>query len=217
MRWCLIVFVFSLSAVVAMAQVAVAPAPIPISYGFSNSAIDHNGRVLIFDTTYSYTPLLDVQLIPVRFPPTVTTRVTVIASDASGKQDSQYDGIFEVVGVGRYAVYAIITNYAIVSASGQSPVSPTRQLVALGPSFPTLPSVDIPLTATAKVSAVGDVGAPDTIAVVPNVITPLLAVSTGTVLPLPPTPVQPRTVQMYTFDGKSQAFTALPPVVLSNP
>ena len=215
MRWFAIVLAFFVSATVAMAQVAVAPVPVPISYGFSNSAIDHNGRVLVFDAMYSYPPLLDVQAIPVRFPPIVTTRVTVIASDANSKQESQYQGTFQVVGVGRYAVYAIVTNYAIVATAGQAPTSITRQLVALGPSFPTLPSIDVPFNASVKISAVGDDGAPDTIAFVPNVLTPLVAGSTGTIQPLPSIPTQPRTLQMYLCDGNS--FKALTPVVLSNP
>jgi hypothetical protein len=215
MRWFAIVLVFSVSAIAAMAQVAVAPVPVPISYGFSNSVIDHNGRVLVFDAMYSYPPLLDIQAIPVRFPPIVTTQVTVIATDAKSTQNSQYQGTFQVVGVGRYAVYAIVTNYTIVANPVQAPTSITRQLVALGPSFPTLPSIDVPFDVNIKVSAVGDDGAPDTIALVPNVVTPLLAGSTGTVLPLPPVPSQPRTVQMYVSDGNF--LKALPPVVLSNP
>jgi hypothetical protein len=229
MRWFLMVCVFCLSTVMAMAQLTVAPTPVPVplSYGFSNSVIDHNGRVLVFDAIYSYPPILDVQPVAVRFTPTVTTHVTVIESNASSNKDARYDGMFQVVGVGRYAVYAIITNYTVAGNSFQGAASTTRQLVALGASFPTLPSVDIPLGDTVKVSAVGDDGAPDEIAVVPNVVRPLMAGSSagsagsaGTIAivhPLPPTPPQQRTVQMYTFDGKSTSFTALPPVTLSNP
>jgi hypothetical protein len=202
------------SAIAVMGQMA------PVFYGFSSSVIDHNGRLLVFDASYLYPPTLTMQAIPVRFPPTVRTRVTVIESDASNKLDAQYDGTFQVIGVGRYAVYAIITNYAVaatpvVATPVQAPTSVTRQLVALGPSFPTLPSIDVPLQTDAKVSAVGDNGELDTITLVDNVVRPLVAVSTGTVSPVPPILTQPRTVQMFRSDGKS--FKALPPVALSNP
>jgi hypothetical protein len=221
MRWFVIIPVFSLSTAVAIAQAAVAPVPVPVSYGFSNSVIDHNGRVLILNATYSYPPVLDGQALAVRFPPIVTTHVTVIASDANSKQDSQYQGTFQVVGVGRYAVYAIVTSYPTTSTASQAPASMTRQLVALGPSFPTLPSIDIALGDDVKVSAVGDGSAPDTIAIVAKAVAPLASSPLPSnpipriVGPLPSIPTQPRTLQMYLSDGNS--FKALPSVVLSNP
>jgi hypothetical protein len=214
MRWFAIVLVLVLSATVGFAQMV----SMPVSYGFSNSVIDHNGRVMVLDASYLYPPLLDVQplAIPIRFPPTVRTHVTVIESDASRKQDAQFEGTFQVVGVGRYAVYAIITNYVVTATPAvQAPTSFTRQLVAIGPAFPTLPSIDVPVQTDVKISAVGDDSAPDTIVFVPVRITPLVAVSTGAVLPVPPIPAQPRAVQMYRSDGKS--FTALPPVTIPNP
>jgi len=212
MRWFAIVLTIFLSAIAVMGQIGQMA---PVFYGFSNSVIDHNGRLLIFDASYFYPPTLTTEAIPVRFPPTVRTRVTVIENDASNKRDAQYDGTFQVIGVGRYAVYAIITNYAVAATPVQAPTSMTRQLVALGLSFPTLPSVDVPLQTDAKVSAVGDDGELDTITFVDNVVRPLADVSTGTVLPVPPIPTEPRTVQMFRSDGKS--FKALPPVVLSSP
>jgi hypothetical protein len=210
MRWfAAIVLVVGFSAIAAIAQIA------PISYGFSSSSIDHNGRVLIFEGTYLYPPMPPVQPLAVRFPPKVTTQVSVIESDASSKADSQYDGIFQVVGVGRYAVYAIVTDYSIGVTTPQGSTSVTRRLVALGPLFPALPSVDVPLQADVKVSAVGDDGAPDTIAFIGNVPTPVIATATGTMGPLPSIPTQPRIVQMLRSDGKS--FTPLPPITVSNP
>jgi hypothetical protein len=171
---------------------------------------------VVLDASYLYPPVMDVQPLPVRFPPIVRTHVTVIENDASKKQDAQFDGTFQVVGVGRYAVYAIITNYATTASTAvPAPTTFTRQLVAIGPAFPTLPPIDVPAQTDVKISAVGDDSAPDTIVFVPYVITPLVAVSTGTVLPVPPVPPQPRTVQVYRSDGKS--FTPLPPVTISNP
>ena len=54
----------------------------PIPYGFSNSVIDHNGRLLLFSVTYEYPTLTPGQATPVRFPPTVKTRVTIIDGNA---------------------------------------------------------------------------------------------------------------------------------------
>ena len=218
MRCIAVVLFVSFAAIAAGAQVA-EPGGVatvaPVFYGFRNSVIDHNGKVLIFDASYSYPPLLDGPAIPIRFPPIVTTHVTVIASDASGKQDAQYEGTFQVVGVGRYAVYAIITTYPLSATSGQASTSVTRQLVAIGPKFPELPSIDVSFQSDVKISAIGDGKDSDTIALVDSVITPLLGAATGTVEPLPPTPVKPRTVQMYRSDGMS--FTPLPPVALPTP
>jgi hypothetical protein len=221
MRWFAVVLSIVFTAVLATAQITVAPAPIPIAYGFSNSVIDHNGRVLVFDASYTYPPIMTVQPVasPIRFPPIVQTHVTVIESNASSKQDAHYDGAFQILGVGRYAVYAIITKYAIAAPPPQGPVSVTRQLVAIGPAFPTLPSIDVPSQTDVKISAVGDDGTPDTIAFVPIVITPLVAAAAGTatgiIQPVPPIPTPARTVQMYQFNGTT--FTALPPVTISNP
>lgn len=214
MRWSAVLLTVFLSAAVGFAQIAQ-----PITYGFSNSVIDHNGRVLVFDGSYLYTPppvkdVVQPVAIPIAFPPTVRTQVTIIEADASSKQSAEYDGNFQIVGVGRYAVYAIVTNYSAAASSGQAPTS-TRQLVALGAAFPTLPSIDVPSGTDVKISAVGDDGALDTIAFMPIVITPLAIGSTGIVLPVPPTPTLQRTVQMYRSDGKS--FTTLPPVTIPNP
>jgi hypothetical protein len=213
MRCIAVVLIVCSVTITALAQVG-APTIAPAFYGFRNSVIDHNGRVLVFDSSYTYPAIrAGVDAMPVRFPPTVTTRLTVIESNAAIKNDAQYEGTFQVVGVGRYAVYAIITTYPSIAASPLAPVSVSRQLVAIGPSsFPTLPSIDIPLQSDVKVSAVGDDGEPDTIAVVDNVVTPLLGVATGTVQPLPPPPVQARIVQIYRSKGDSFNGPAIVPL-----
>src|SRR5438445_136791 len=163
MRFIAVALIICSVTVTAVAQVG-APTFAPAFYGFRNSVIDHNGRVLVFDSRYAY-PVVraGVDAMPVRFPPTVTTRVTVIESNAASKQDAQYEGSFQVVGVGRYAVYAIVTTYPSIAASPLAPVSISRQLVAIGTSsFPTLTSIDIPLQSDVKVSVVGDGKEPDT-------------------------------------------------------
>ena len=183
------------------------PTIAPIPYGFSNSVIDHNGRFWIMDITYEFPPPLANGVRPI---PTRTTRVTVIESDASTKRTAQFNGTFQVVGVGRYAVYAVITDYPTFTTLAQ-PIQPsmlTRSLVALGPAFPTLPPVAVPLQAEVKVSAVGDDGAPDIIAFVDMTPTPIILSPTGAT-PTFTIPTRLRTVQMFQSDGKS--FTPLTP------
>src|SRR5215470_18082978 len=98
MRGITVVLIVCLTTIVAAAQV-VAPVA-PVTYTFRNSVIDHNGRVVLFDGSYVYTPVRAVDVIPVRLLPTVKTRVTVIEPDASAKRDAQYDGTVQVVGAG---------------------------------------------------------------------------------------------------------------------
>jgi len=189
---------------------AAIPTIAPIPYGFSNSVIDHSGRVWILDVTYEYPlPLAN----GIRPSPTRTTRVTVIESDAKTKRTAQFNGTIQLVGVGRYAVYAVITDYPTLTTSAQpaQPAQPwltTRSLVALGPLFPSLPSEAVPLQAEVKVSAVGDDVAPDTIAFVDTTAFPFILGPTG-VTPTVTIPTRLRTVQMFQSDGKS--FTRLTP------
>src|SRR5262249_7343284 len=139
----------------------------------------------------------------------------MIAADATSKRDSQYDGSFQVVGVGRYAVYALVTNYPIDTMSAPASISITRRLVALGSSFPALPSIDVPLQADVKVSANGDDGALDTIALIDTMPSPVILVPTGTVMPAPSSPLPVRTVQMFQSDGAS--FKSLTPTSIVVP
>jgi hypothetical protein len=236
MRWSGVVLIIFVMASTAWAQVGgtaggtvvgvpVAATLAPIPYGFSNSVIDHNGRLLLFSVTYEYPTLTPGQAIPVRFPPTVKTRVTIIDNNVI-KGDYTYGGSFQIIGVGRYAVYAINNDYQIGVMSAQAPFSMTRSLVAFGPLFPasqTLPSLDLSVPAEVKVSAVGDDGpgsAPDTIAIVESVPTPLILTPTGVpagaVSPLPPTPVRQRTVEMFQYNG-GQSFTPPTPVPIPIP
>ena len=215
MRWSTVVFLVFVTAGTAVAQVndtagtvvsripVVMPPIAPIPYGFSNSVIDHKGRLLIFDVTYEYPTLAPGQAVPFRFPPTVKTRVTIIENDGTTKHDSTYSGTFQVVGTGRYAVYAIVTDYGVSGTSMQAPIMITRRLVALGLPFPTLPSIDVSTQAQVKVSAVGDDGAPDMIATVDSAPVPVMLPPTGIMAPMPSIPGQPRMLQMFQFDGTS--------------
>ncbi len=184
---------FKLFAVL-LAQVAtIAPMPpvVSIPYGFSNSGLDHNGRLILFDTTYTHPPLPagPLQGMPARFLPNVKTRVTIVGNDPTPKRDAEFDGWFQVIGAGRYAVYAIVSNYTVIGMTTQAPTASylTRRLVALGPLFPTVPSMDLSLQTDVKVSLTGDDGALDSVALI------------DTAAP------NTHTVQMFQSDGK--AFT----------
>jgi len=225
MQWFLAVFILLLAANTAAAQVddpsdglvggtaVVVPPIAPIPYGFSNSVIDHNGRLWIVDVTYEYPPALPNGFRP---PLTRTTRVTVIEGDATTKRTAQFSGAFQIVGVGRQAVYAIVSDYATFpSAPSAQPVIPAmltgRWLVPLGPSFPNFPSLEVPSQAEVKVSAVGDDGAPDTIAFVDIPSSPRILEPTGVVIPTA-IPTRLRTVQMFQSDGKSFTPLTLSPI-----
>jgi len=187
---------FKLFAVLLAQVVTIAPLPpvASIPYGFSNSVIDHNGHLIIFDATYTYLPLPvptgSMSPLPFRFPPTMKTRVTIVGTDPTPKRDAEFDGSFYVIGVGRYAVYAIVSTYApiAVATTQASPVpSFIRRLVAFGPLFPTVVSMDLSPHTDVKVSPVGDDGALDSIALI------------DTAAP------NTHTVQLFQSDGK--AFT----------
>src|SRR5215510_1915125 len=90
--------------------------------------------------------------------------------------------VFQVTGVGRYAVYALVNDYVASATPTQAPTF-LRRLVALGPLFPTLPSVDVPFQAQVKVSAVGDDSALDAIAVVDNRPNPPILAPADTTMP----------------------------------
>ena len=228
MRWFPAVFVLFIAVGTAAAQAidpsdGIAggiPVPIPpiapIPSAISNSIIDHNGRLFIFDVSYENAILLPAPGV-YRFSPTVKTRVTIIENDASKRSEAQYNGAFQFVGVGRYAVYAIVTDYTFSAASAQTPIAISRRLVALGSSFPILPSLDVPLQADVKVSAVGDDGAPDTIAFVDMTPSPriLEPAETVTVMPAPSIPTRLRSVQIFRFDGRS--FTRVTPAPIPIP
>jgi hypothetical protein len=214
MKWFAIVLFLCVTALPAAAQAedptsgAAAAGPAPaypnrLPYGYSNSVIDQKGRLLVFDVTYEYPPVPAGVAPPgaLRFPPTMKTVVTIIDSDGSTKRDSQYSGAFQVVGVGRYAVYAVLTDYSNTSAP--APTGITRRLVALGPSFPTLPSVDVTGEVQVRVSAVGDDGAPDMIALVDSPPIPVMLAPMDGISPLAATPTRQRTVGMFQSDGTS--------------
>src|ERR1700733_8705550 len=97
--------------------------PSAVSTPSTNSVIDQNGNLMIFDVSYSY-PTAANRSTAVFFPPVVTTRVTVITvtAGATAKTSFDYPGALQVAGVGRYAVYAIDTEYMYTSTTSPAAV-----------------------------------------------------------------------------------------------
>lgn len=147
------------------------------------------------------------------------------------KSGFDYDGSFQVIGVGRYAVYAISSTYSMVTSSTTSnTVTATasattiafvasRHLVALNanggvlPQAQLLPSLEVPSRAEVKVSSVGDDGLPDVIAFVDSVATPLIFPPIGTTA-VPLMPVAPRTVRLWSFKGSAFQQINTTPITL---
>jgi hypothetical protein len=236
MRLTVLVFALLSITITANAQIVIpspvpVPIPSPIVSAYSNSVIDHDGNVLIFDVSYIYsTPAADQP----RFLniPTMKTHVTVIGSGGESKKGFDFDGSFQVVGAGRRAVYAIVNTYSLgapiplplpmppstIASSGTGtsvavavvtplPISVTRQLVALNVIAGTLPSSLPSITplpaAEVKVAAGANETDPDRVALIESPFFPVPLAPTATTVS---TSVS-HTVRLFTFDGGS--FTEL--------
>ena len=181
-------------------------APVPF-YGPSTSVIDRNGNLLVFDALYSYPTPMPAQ--PVILQPTpAKTRVTVITTDGTAKPPVEYDGAFQVVGAGWYAVYAIVNAYV----AGPTAVPPTRRLLAFnvvaGVPLSPLPAIDVPLRAEVQLSAARDSSGSDLISFVDPLSDPLiLAPTAGTA------PIARRFAQILKYTGGTN-FVAGTPIPL---
>ena len=229
MRRIVLVFVLLQVAGTANAQVSVpvpVPVPLPVALPspvistYSNSIIDQAGNVLIFDVSYAYTTSPEQPRI--QGVPAIKTRITVITKNGDSKKGFDFEGSFQVVGVGRRAAYAIVSTYSTnptplpVPAPGTTriaggvvtpfPISVNRQLVALNVIAGTLPSPPSSLPAIAslgnaevKLSTAGPDTDPDRIALIesPFVAIPLVPTATGS------TPASLHTVRLFTFDSGS--------------
>ena len=182
-------------------------APVPF-YGPSTSVIDRNGNLLVFDALYSYPTPMPAQ--PVILQSTAAkTRVTVITTDGTAKPPVEYDGAFQVVGVGWYAVYAIVNAYVAEPTA----VPPTRRLVAFnvvvaGVPLSPLPAIYVPLRAEVQLSAARDSSGSDIISFVDPLSDPLtLAPPAGTA------PIARRFAQIVKYAGGAN-FVAGTPIPL---
>jgi hypothetical protein len=190
--------------------------PVPY-YGFSASAIDHNGNLLVFDVMYSYPAAVPGQPTSVRTPPSVKTRVTVITGDGKKMNPVEYDGSCQVIGTGLHAVYTVVTTTSTSSAG--SPTTPlsittTRRLVALNAVAGVLtaspPSIDVPLRAEVKLALATDNAAADTLSIVDMVPNPMILVPTGATT----APTVQRFAQIIKYIGGAAFDTSIKPIPL---
>lgn len=174
------------------------PVPLPpIFSGFSNSVIDSAGNILIFDNSFAVPIVVSMPTFAQK------THLTVISSDGKTVKGYDYDGSFQVLGIGRSAVYAIVNTFGTTSIT--QPVTVTRKLVAFRVSQGALSlpqaSLDVPYSDDVKMSAgTGDKGL-DTIAFISGAQLPN---------PLSASPVASflHSVLLYASDGTS--FTPNP-------
>jgi hypothetical protein len=200
----------------------------PFSYTASSSAVDAHGNLIIFDTTYSITVVpagtvtvgagssgpapgavnLPVTSLPIRqvLP---NTRVTVVPGGVGQPISKQYAATFEVIGTGKWALYASAAGYTM---SNNQVITGARKLIAIdagtsGTALPTdfsgflnadLNPGDVKLTASTG-------SAPDRISNIE--LTQYYPIGFGS--PLPPTaiPVKARMARTITFDGTRFAST----------
>jgi hypothetical protein len=199
----------------------------PFSYTASTSAVDAHGNLIIFDTTYSITVVpagpvtvggsggstqgtlnVPVPTLPIRqvLP---NTKVTVVPGGTGQPVSKQYPATFEVIGTGKWALYASASGYTI---SNNQIITGARKLIAIdagtsGTALPTdfsgflntdLNPGDVKLTASSG-------SAPDRIS---NIESPLYY-PIGLGFPMPPTtmPVKARMARTITFDGTRFAST----------
>ena len=184
----------------------------------SMSVIDHNGNLLVFDTVnLALAPLpRRPGILPI--PAAIKTRLTVIPSTGGKMPPVELDGLYQVLGVGRYAVYLIANTYTVNgvdSSAGSRPiaVSLNRRLVAInliaGIPLRPLPVVDIPSRAEVKLSVPRDIGFADTIAFVEGAISPMILAPTAA----PAAPTISRYAQLLKYSGGA-AFDVGPKIPL---
>jgi hypothetical protein len=180
----------------------------------STSVIDHNGNLLVFDTMNPVQAPLPRRPGILPIPSAVKTRLTVIPNTGGKMPPVDLDGSYQVLGVGRHAVYLIANTYT-VSSVGSSPISVSlnRRLVAInliaGIPLTPLPVVDVPLRADVRLSAPGDIGVADTIAFVEGASNPIILAPTVA----PSIPVISRSAQLLKYSGGA-AFDVGPKIPL---
>jgi len=200
-RFGLFVLLFSITSA-AFGQVSSGVSIAPVAFGFSNSVVDLNGNVLIFDESF---PLAvpGGAAAPTFLPP--QTHVIVVAPDGT-VTGNYYPGSFQILGVGQNGVYASVNTFTFATTSTGTIATPvfTRQIVVLhvgiGDLLPTtLPAITVGSNQDAKLSLAVGQGMPDTIALVSGntfILPPILAGVTTS-----PVASTPHMVWLYTCDG----------------
>ena len=89
----------------------------------------------------------------------------------------EYDGMFQVIGIGAHAIYPVVTTYSTASTGGSTTVTTTRRLVELtavaGVLTATLPTTDVRLGAEVKLATATDNATADTLSIVDIAPSPL--------------------------------------------
>jgi hypothetical protein len=221
MRKGLFVLLFSMTcATAAWAQGIGGPG---IAYSNSTMAVDPHSNLLIFDTSYALSSVVagivesatqGVVNIPVTMPPvrqlvTPSTKVTIIPGGTGQPITKTYAGTFEIVGSGKWALYAIATPY---STNNNQVVVGARKLIAMdagasGTGLPTdlsgflntaLNNGDVKLNASTG-------SAPDTLYNLQNglmILPPVSATAAST--------AASRVERTITFDGTRFTSTDIP-------
>jgi hypothetical protein len=198
---------------------------IPSVFSTSNSIIDQNGNLIVLDVSYSYPPVTGSSL-TARFPTVAKTHVSVITVTTSGANKTSFDyaGALQILGVGRHGVYAVVSTYTpsttpLPTPAGNGSAGTSGGPIALPPIVPvlftmnrklvvmnavagtlpaSLPSIDLLSGDEVKISAAGDSGPLDTIALIDSPLwPPILASAT--------TSSSSHSVRLFTFDGGSFA------------
>ena len=159
-------------------------------YGPGLTQVDNNGNLLVFDTKYAYAEL-DLSNLRARYSPVVTTRISVVLSSGAVAATREYVGaFFQVVGVGRWGTYAILSTTAV------------RKLIAInaGVAGGSLPQTVAGFVSTDVADSVGQIdvvrasdASADTLYAVAN--SSLIALLTN------PSTTSTRTIVTYKFAG----------------
>jgi hypothetical protein len=142
MKQVMLILVYVILAKVSFAQMTAMPgvggagdtvtgAVFPGPVGGTTSVADQSGNVIVFDQMYSYTtphPVRGTRSEPVRVIYAPKTRVTVITKNGQFLTPREYPAVFQIIGIGRFAVYLAATLY---STDGLIRPVPRQRVIAL--------------------------------------------------------------------------------------
>jgi hypothetical protein len=179
--------------------------PVPVT-GLAGTVIDQNGNLLVFETRYTFPAGTNLNSRILRVSPTPTTRITPVLASGTAGTAREYAGVtLQVVGVGRWGVYAILT---AISTDQNNRTLVTRRLAVInaGVSGTSLPDNANGFVSTELAPNVGQIDvarspdqSPDTLyAAVSSYPVVLLTPNVGT---FPPAPGSGRKVTIYKYAG----------------
>jgi hypothetical protein len=181
-------------------------AGLPIFYGPSTTATDRDGNLYVFDVQYSYATPTDGTLTrAIRVPVSIKSRVIVIPLRGSNVIGPWEDVVYQLIGTGNHAVYAIVTPFGI-STTRPGTAAKTELVAFPGAGAP----VKTPLQFVGNVQFTASVDTdPDVLSIAEYGITTLLQPA-GTAAPL-----RQRRAQIIRYD-QTLGFQVSEPVVIPN-